>query len=585
MSLTEYSIVQGVIQEVYIPEGDNNIIKQIINQDIIIYVLGIPEIANTASIQTFIQTNNDIGNDNSVSQSVKQNLGDFPLFFTHFTQPNLTVDPDNLTVDFNRFLNNDRVLDALQFNNQQIYIEGDNNILDLYTEQIIYDLSWYDNYWFDQSYKFNDIVTFNDFLTDFAGDRPFDSIQFGLQDIRIFGGNSNHITQELNQTLATFILLDETFVEQLQENSSDLPPVQFVVQENFLDTNHNSVEQIINQNIKFDFSFTKTGTKDLNTLTGKELTDPQFDIDEFILPILDNTDPFSPRFSNHEVLANEKNQQITEILGNKNTDTKNTSQITILDTPNETIFGTPHNDIFKVGTTDGFDGLNNSIFLGNGNDLVDISQSLSEFVNLPIIIPTNNRIYVGNGNDKVIAKIGDTVFGGNGKDTLKTTTGGSDNRFYGGKGNDTISVGTRDIAFGNSGNDILDASSDLGKNRLYGNTGNDTFYLGVNDELYGGKGNDIFYVGKNGDNIISGGVGKDIFWVITEEIPTKPNTITDFNLAKDIIGIGGLGRDPSLSFQSDNQGNTILGVNEYPDIAIFLNIKPSQLENAKFIFN
>ena len=43
MPLTQNAIPQLIIQEVEIPDGDENNIEQVIEQDIIIYVLTIPD--------------------------------------------------------------------------------------------------------------------------------------------------------------------------------------------------------------------------------------------------------------------------------------------------------------------------------------------------------------------------------------------------------------------------------------------------------------------------------------------------------------------------------------------------------------
>ncbi len=367
-SLAQNAIPQLVIQEVEIPEGDRNYVKQVINQDIIIYVLKFPDLENTVGIQSFIQTDSDIGTNNQVSQNIYQTTTDFPVFFPNYAQSNsLATDNNNFSLDFKKFINNDGVLEAVQFTNQQAYVEGNNNSLDFYSEQRIYDISGYDQFGVNPDYVFDETITFENFLENFARDNLLDSAQLSVQDVRVWGSDNN-IVQKLDQSLATFIFLDEDLTRESPEKSSDLPPVQFIFQESFLDSNNNIIEQTIHQNIQFDLSFSEEVSNEVTELTGAELTHPKFKIDDFILPILDNTVEGSSLFENHEVLANQKNQQTTSVLGNNNTDIKNNNQILIL-SENETrelIFENPHKT-FDTGLTNYFDSLADRVFTGSGD--------------------------------------------------------------------------------------------------------------------------------------------------------------------------------------------------------------------------
>ena len=371
MSLAENAIPQLVIQETDIPEGDNNYVEQVINQDIIIHVIEIPDLDNTAGIQSFIQTDSDIGKNNQVAQNIHQTTLDFPLFSPNFAQSNSqTIDNNSFSLDFNEYINNDGVLDAVQFTRQQAFVEGNDNILDFYSEQRIFDISGYDEFGLNSDYVFDETRTFDDFLENFANDNLLDSAQLGIQDVRVFG-DDNNVVQELDQSLATFIFIDEDYVEDLSENSSDLSPVQFAFQESFLDTNNNTIEQTINQNIKFDFSFSDEISDELTGLTGTELANPNFNIDAFILPILDRTVEGSSLFENHEVLANQKNQQTADVFGHDNMDIKNNNQIIIFD-ENETrelVFESPNNT-FEAGLTNYFDDQEDFVFTGSGNNQV-----------------------------------------------------------------------------------------------------------------------------------------------------------------------------------------------------------------------
>ena len=157
------------------------------------------------------------------------------------------------------------------------------------------------------------------------------------------------------------------------------------------------------------------------------------------------------------------------------------------------VAGTPGNDTLLAGVTPGFSGFNTSVFTGTGNDTVDVP--------------------IGGIN---------TAF----------------NRIDAGSGADTIYVGNNDRAFGSAGDDTLDAT-DAKDYRISGGAGNDTLFLGTNGRALGGDGNDKFFVGTGGGNILSGGAGADQFWIANVEIPSAANTIVDFQIGTDVIGIQG----------------------------------------------
>ncbi|MBS9386349.1 MAG: esterase-like activity of phytase family protein [Dolichospermum sp. BR01] len=149
-------------------------------------------------------------------------------------------------------------------------------------------------------------------------------------------------------------------------------------------------------------------------------------------------------------------------------------------------------------------------------------------------------LFVSSGTDG----INDTIFTGAGNDTVDTVLGAS-SPFAGnniidlGSGDDTIFVNKGDRVFGSDGNDTLDARDGQGGNRISGGVGDDTFYLGSNDRALGGDGKDIFRVSLGGGNLISGGAGADQFWIVNAELPKAANTVLDFQLGTDVIGIQG----------------------------------------------
>jgi uncharacterized protein YjiK/phosphodiesterase/alkaline phosphatase D-like protein len=140
--------------------------------------------------------------------------------------------------------------------------------------------------------------------------------------------------------------------------------------------------------------------------------------------------------------------------------------------------------------------------------------------------PSNNTVFTGAGNDKV----DNTIIGNL----------ASNNRVDLGSGSDLIDIANADRVFGSVGDDVLDAT-DAKDYRATGGAGNDTFYLGRNGRALGGEGNDKFFAGLGGGNLLSGGAGVDQFWIANGDIPTVANTILDFQIGTDVIGIQGIG--------------------------------------------
>ncbi len=224
----------------------------------------------------------------------------------------------------------------------------------------------------------------------------------------------------------------------------------------------------------------------------------------------------------------------------------------------ELIFGSPEDDVLESGID--FDELNNIIFTGEGEDLIDTFT----------VDTSDNRVYSGSDNDEFIVGSNDRIFGGEGDDILDASDGDGDNRLYGDEGDDEILVNFDDRGFGGVGNDTLDASEGSGGNRLYGGEGDDTFILGEDDRIVGGEGDDTILVTDEGDNLITGGEGADTFLVTSGDILDSPNTITDFDILEDIISVGGVGEAPSLDFSAVD-GSTNLTV-EGNLVAIFLGV-------------
>ncbi|NET73090.1 MAG: metallophosphoesterase [Sphaerospermopsis sp. SIO1G2] len=171
--------------------------------------------------------------------------------------------------------------------------------------------------------------------------------------------------------------------------------------------------------------------------------------------------------------------------------------------------------------------------------------------------------------------IEDILFTGAGRDSVDLILGASanveDNRIFLGSEDDTIYVKRRDRVFGGTGNDRFDATDAEGGNRMSGGAGDDVFYLGSNDRALGGDGDDQFFVQVGGGNLIAGGEGADRFWIVNVELPQAANTIVDFQVGTDVIGVNGavglgittstlelsqVGSDTHVSF--DNQTLAVL---------------------------
>ncbi|NER99306.1 MAG: hypothetical protein F6J86_36720, partial [Symploca sp. SIO1B1] len=93
-------------------------------------------------------------------------------------------------------------------------------------------------------------------------------------------------------------------------------------------------------------------------------------------------------------------------------------------------------------------------------------------------------------------------------------------------GNDEITgFGGDDLLRGGVGNDTLD-----------GGTGNDTLLGGSGNDYLVGDANDDLLNGGAGNNQLNGGSGSDVFVLTSEE---GVNTIIDFDIAEDLIGLSG----------------------------------------------
>ncbi|BAY62546.1 Na-Ca exchanger/integrin-beta4 [Calothrix brevissima NIES-22] len=217
------------------------------------------------------------------------------------------------------------------------------------------------------------------------------------------------------------------------------------------------------------------------------------------------------------------------------------------------------------------------VFAGNGNDIVDASQSKFG----------GNRLYGAKGEDELTGGKSDRLFGGADKDIIDTTqgttsSGGGKNRSYGGDGDDEIYVGFKDRAFGGKGNDTIDASQGEGQNRLYGGDGDDELIAGSDDQLFGGDGNDTLIAGRGGATLVGGG-GVDTFVLTQAELPEQANNVKDFDAATEVLVIAGL--DLTLEdLDLTQDGKDVVITADGKSLGVIKNLKVADLKATNFSF-
>ncbi len=156
---------------------------------------------------------------------------------------------------------------------------------------------------------------------------------------------------------------------------------------------------------------------------------------------------------------------------------------------------------------------------------------------------------------------GNELLGLEGNDSLDATTGGGKNILRGGVGDDELFAYTNDQLFGDAGNDNL-YSDGNGFNTLSGGDGNDIIFADRNDTVLGDAGDDIIF-GGSGGNKLTGGAGKDTFYLTPSGVPDLANEVLDFTPGEDKLVIT---VSPELKTFADLQrvqtgGDTILKAN------------------------
>lgn len=135
------------------------------------------------------------------------------------------------------------------------------------------------------------------------------------------------------------------------------------------------------------------------------------------------------------------------------------------------------------------------------------------------------------------------VLGREGDDKIQTATG-----------RDLILAGIGDdVVVTNEQDDIL--YGDAGDDQLNGGAGNDKLYGEADEDvLLGGEGDDLLWGGAAPDEL-TGGAGRDTFVLVYNE---AGDTITDFNVGEDFLGLAGTLQFSQLSIVQDDDSVKVL---------------------------
>jgi hypothetical protein len=195
----------------------------------------------------------------------------------------------------------------------------------------------------------------------------------------------------------------------------------------------------------------------------------------------------------------------------------------------------------------------------------------------------------GTSNDDLLflpaGSSGNELLGLAGNDSLDATTGAGNNILRGGDGNDELFALTNDQLFGDLGNDSL-YSDGNGSNSLYGGDGNDSLFADRNDSIFGDAGDDVIY-GGIGANKLTGGTGKDIFYITPNGVPSTPNELLDFTTGDDKIRITAIPEVKAFTdlIRVQTGADTTLRANiggTVQDLAILKNFNANALTRVDF---
>jgi len=189
-----------------------------------------------------------------------------------------------------------------------------------------------------------------------------------------------------------------------------------------------------------------------------------------------------------------------------------------------------------------------TLFGGDGNDTLilgdfdDLNSDGNFDAGEEIIVGTTASpggvAYAGSGSDYLSGTGGaDEVGGGRGSDTI--VTGGGNDAVFGGQGGGADSIvagGGVDLVFAGAGNDTLDGGG--GADDLFGGSGNDVITAGGGqDEIFGGAGDDTIDPGNGADILyFAAGHGDDVVnnFSVSDDVLFVANATTTFTSFADI---------------------------------------------------
>ena|GEM_PF-6207044 len=125
-------------------------------------------------------------------------------------------------------------------------------------------------------------------------------------------------------------------------------------------------------------------------------------------------------------------------------------------------------------------------------------------------------------------------------------------------------VGEAQILITGSGEDLVDVSQVGAGNRIDTGSDNDIVFAGSENRIILGEGDDILFAGYgDGGNLITGGEGKDQFWLIQDvnSLSSMVNSISDFNPNDDAIGFANTGltlADKGSLWDYEQVGNNVI---------------------------
>ncbi|NER47563.1 MAG: tetratricopeptide repeat protein [Symploca sp. SIO1A3] len=215
-----------------------------------------------------------------------------------------------------------------------------------------------------------------------------------------------------------------------------------------------------------------------------------------------------------------------------------------------------------------------------GNILFDGDSSIQDSIDIinaednPVNVFRENTVTFLNDLDNETQGFNnsdDVINGQGGNDTI--TGFGGDDLLRGGIGNDTLLGGSgNDYLVGNAGDDLLN-----------GGAGNDTLLGGSGNDYLVGNADDDLLNGGTGNNQLIGGSGSDLFVLTPEE---GVNTIIDFDIAEDLIGLsGGLTYEQLEITYGINSGNNEALIKDQQTgevLAILQGIEANELTSDHF---